>query len=110
VAEEDAWERSLKEAREAVDRGDFDEIKKHLEGLGFEFKELRDAGHWIYFHSALRSDPIYRTPRLLCRPHGRKRESGRVARIDQTHARRLIEALRAIMVVRDEQTEQGDEK
>lgn len=94
---EQSWEERLEEARTAVRRGDFDEIKSALEKLEFTFRLTSRADHWIYFHTLLRSDPNYRNPTHLYRPHGRRRERGRVTRIDQQHAKRMIDALDAAL-------------
>lgn len=93
MAVEDPREKTFKEALDAVDRADFGEIKNKLEALGFEFKETKDPNHWMYFHPLLREDPIFRYPRNLYKPHGQRRDTGRVSRRDQQQARQMIAAL-----------------
>lgn len=101
MADENPRERAFSDAIEVVAQGDFDAIKAQLEALGFQFRETNDAGHWMYFHPLLRSDPIYRYPRNLYKPHGRRRDTGRVSRRDQQQAKQLISALRAVSAVSD---------
>jgi hypothetical protein len=97
VADENLRDKAFREANEAINNGDFDEIKSALVALGFEFRETSNAGHWQYFHRLLRSDSLYRYPRNLYKPHGRRRDTGRVSRIDQTHARQMVSALKALL-------------
>lgn len=50
------------EALNAVRNGDFDEVKRHLELLGFKFKQGKNPDHWAYWHPLLREDPLFRYP------------------------------------------------
>jgi hypothetical protein len=72
-----------------------------LESLGFQFRSGTDPNHWTYFHPRLREDPFYRFPRHLYRPHGERRSSDRVTRLDQTGARQLIKALEAATIAKE---------
>ena len=96
MAELDDWEQPFRAAREAVRRGDFDEVKNSLEGLGFNFKQGKNPDHWTYYHPELRGDPILRNPCNFYRPHGARRSADRIGRHDQSLAKQRIEALRAI--------------
>lgn len=94
MADEDPREKAFREAIEAIGQGDFDAIKTRLEALGFVFRRTADENHWMYFHPSLRADPFYRYPRNLYKPHGRRRDTGRVSKRDQQQARQIIGALR----------------
>lgn len=92
----DDLEEPFRTAREVVRRGNFDEVKSCLEELGFIFKQGADPNHWTYIHPELRSDPIFRNPCNLYRPHGKSRSSERIGRHDQSMAKQRIEVLRVI--------------
>lgn len=92
-------------ARDTVRGGDFDEIKKSLESLGFEFVKTADPNHWMYFHPALKEDPHFRYPRNLYRPHGSRRSTDKISKHDQSQAKQMIDALRAARELRQEQGE-----
>jgi hypothetical protein len=106
VAEGKDWQRPFQVARNIVRGGDFDEIKKSLESLGFKFSETSDPNHWMYFHPVLKEDPIFRYPRNLYRPHGSRRSTDRVSKHDQSQAKQMIDALRAVQEL--QQAEQGE--
>jgi hypothetical protein len=96
VDERKTRERAFDAAIEVVRRGLFNEVKDALERLDFVFKETKDPNHWLYFHPLLRGDAYFRYPRNLYRPHGTRRSSDRISRHDQTQAKQMIEALRAV--------------
>jgi hypothetical protein len=102
------WDQPFKEAIEAVQRRDFDEVKKALETLEFQCRQTKDPNHWLYFHPLLRGDPIFRYPRNLYRPHGRNREANKISKRDQAQARQIIDVLRA--VVESQQCGEGDDQ
>lgn len=83
-------------ALNAIQRGDFDEIKTSLESVGFKFKQGSDPNHWLYFHPELKPDPHFRYPRNLYRPHGTRRSTDRIAKRDQSAARQMVHALKAL--------------
>lgn len=86
--------------RAAIGRGDFDESRSGLESLGFVFKGSGD--HFTYHHPELKQDPIFRYPRNLYRPHGKKRDCDRICQRDQSCARQMVEALRAVRGLKTE--------
>lgn len=90
------WEQPFRTAREAVRRGDFDEVKSSLEDLGFCFRQGSDPCHWTYYHPELKHDPIFRYPRNFYRPHGARRSSDKIGKHDQGKARQMIDALQAV--------------
>src|SRR5215467_9160694 len=90
------WEAPFRAAQAAVRGGDFDEVRRALEGLGFEFRQTSDANHWMYYHPELRGDAHFQYPRNLYRPHGSRRSSDRISRHDQSQARQMIEALKVV--------------
>ena len=96
MVEDKGWEKPFQVARDAVQRGDFDEAKKALESVGFEFYQTKDPNHWMYLHPALKDDPHFRYPRNLYRPHGSRRSTDRITRHDQSQAKQVIEALRVL--------------
>ena len=98
----------IEQALNAVRNGDFDQVKRQLELLGFIFKQGKNPDHWIYWHPRLREDPLFRYPCNLYRPHGSRREKGRISHHDQSKARQRIEALRAQLASSTEETG-GDE-
>jgi len=65
LAKEETWEARFRRALEAVRRGDFDEVKRALESLGFILEQTGDPNHWMYYHPLLRGDPFFRHPRNL---------------------------------------------
>jgi hypothetical protein len=97
VSEEQTWEHQFKDAVANIREGDFDAIKTALESLGFQFKETTDPNHWMYFHPKLRGDPIFQYPRNLYRPHGSRRSGNRVSNHDQSQARQMVQALKAVV-------------
>lgn len=98
MAKEETWEARFRRALEAVRRGDFDEVKRALESLGFILEQTGDPNHWMYYHPLLRDDLIFRHARNLYRPHGSRRSSDRIARRDQSQAKQMIQTLKAVMV------------
>ncbi|MBZ5503789.1 MAG: nucleotidyltransferase family protein [Acidobacteriia bacterium] len=96
MSEEQTWERRFKDAVATVRQGDFDAIKEALESLGFTFEETTDPNHWMYYHTKLKGDPIFQYPRNLYRPHGSRRSTDRVSNRDQSQAKQMIQALRAV--------------
>ena len=90
------WEEPFRAAHGTVRKGDFNEVKESLRGLGFIIKETTDPNHCMYHHPQLKGDPIFQYPRNLYRPHGTRRSSDRISRHDQSQAKQMIEALRAI--------------
>jgi len=96
VPEHEDWEEPFRTAREAIRAGDFNEVKKSLLRLGFSVKETTDPNHCMYYHPELRGDPIFQYARNLYRPHGTRRSSDRISKHDQSQARQMIEALKAI--------------
>ncbi len=88
-------EKRFAEALEAVQRRDFDELKKAMEVLGFRFKQGKNPQHWTYIHPDLRGDPQFQYPRNLYRPHGSRRNPDLIARHDQSQAKQVIQALKA---------------
>lgn len=86
-----------------IRKGDFDEVKSALENLGFEFRQGRDSNHWSYFHQQLKKDLHFAYPRNLYRPHGSKRSSDRISRHDQSQARQMVDALRAVLGASEEE-------
>lgn|GEM_PF-6926376 len=98
-------ETAFKEALEAVKGGDFDDVRRALENLGFELVQKADPNHWMYYHPLLKSDPLFRYPRNLYRPHGRRRSGSRVTNRDRSQARQLIDALRVEVGLK----QQGDQ-
>ncbi len=105
---EESWETPFREALEAVRRGDFDEVKAALESLDFEVKQTGDPNHWMYYHPLLKGDPHFRYPRNLYRPHGSRRSSDRISSRDQSQARQMIQALKAVVASLQEKNG-GDE-
>lgn len=96
MADAKEWEKPFELARDAIQRGDFDETKKSLESLGFKFKETTDPNHWMYYHPALREDAHFRYPRNLYRPHGSRRSGNRIGKHDETQAKQMVDVLRSI--------------
>ncbi len=84
-------------ALEAVRRGRFKEVRNQLESLGFEVKDTSDPNHVMYYHPLLREDPHFRYPRNLYRPHGPRRSADRISKLDQSQAKQMIEALKAVI-------------
>lgn len=108
MAGEESWEKPYTDAIQVVRKGDFDEVKKVLEALGFGLSQKGDPNHFRYFHPLLRGDPHFAYSRNLYRPHGTRRSSDRISRHDQSQAKQMIEALRA--VVGSSQEKSGDEQ
>jgi hypothetical protein len=106
VEEGKEWEKPFQRVRDIVRGGDFDEIKKALQTLGFKFCETADPNHWMYFHPELKEDPHFRYPRNLYRPHGSRRSTDRISKHDQSQAKQMIDALRAVQEL--QQTKQGE--
>lgn len=96
MPEEESWEKPFRDALDAVRGGDFDEVRKALQALGFNFVQGKDPNHFIYYHTGLRGDRHFGYPRNLYRPHGSRRSSDRISRHDQSQARQVIGALRAV--------------
>jgi hypothetical protein len=107
VAEED-WGEPYRNALEALNKGDFDEVKRALELLGFKFVKGTDPNHWMYYHALLREDPHFRYPRNLYRGHGQQRSSNQIAPRDKSQAKQVVKALEA--VVASLRGEKGGEK
>lgn len=110
MAEEQNGYERFTDALDIVRRGNFDEIKEAFEGLGFKFVQGRDPNHWTYYHPQLRNDRHFAYPRNFYRPHGSKRSSDRISRHDQSQARQMVEALRAILGATEDKGEVTNER
>ncbi len=101
-------EEAFKEALEIIRRGDFDEVKEALQGLGFEFKPTGDPNHWMYWHPLLREDEFFRSPRNLYRQHGARRSSDRITKRDAQQARQIVHVLRDTLVAQSGETSEDE--
>jgi hypothetical protein len=88
------WRKPFQDTVRIIETGKFEAIKDALGALGFEVRERNDnPDHCYYFHPQLKGDPHFGYARNLFRPHGKRRDSGRIGHHDASQAKQVVRAL-----------------